>query len=478
MATLARADMVIPMRRSALLAVPLSFATLALPTWAVAQQSQGTTTSGTTTTGSSTATTPAAPAAKPCSGAPTLSGLRLNKVVKAQQGHARFMLGLRSSCDAQVVVKLTNLKDKKVVRTITGPQNDRAGQVWFLVQAVTDQGYQLTPGAYSVSITGTGAPGRASKALKRNFKLELTPPRGRLDGYTIPNLPAIARQLKIAEGGQLVTAVAPKGNLVTAGLRRGDVITKINNLDVTTPGQWTAALKTLPADVPVPVEYRRGAEVRTGTVQVPPDWNPAPDYAKTFKVLVKRNPTGLGYLLASARNRIDAAKPNEAQAQFDRWPKALQSTAIGQMLRGEILLAKNNLKGALAAYEAATKKDPGLAPALLGQGLVLSRLDRTADAVPVFQAAVTADPGNAIAQAFLAYALIATKQYDGAIAAATEAARLDPNYEDGHIALGLSLIATGQKPKGVAELKKGLLQMSDQKRADQLIAENLEPNAG
>ena len=140
--------MVIPMRRSALLAVPLSFATLALPTWAVAQQSQGTTTSGTTTTGSSTATTPAAPAAKPCSGAPTLSGLRLNKVVKAQQGHARFMLGLRSSCDAQVVVKLTNLKDKKVVRTITGPQDDRAGQVWFLVQAVTDQGYQLTPGAY------------------------------------------------------------------------------------------------------------------------------------------------------------------------------------------------------------------------------------------------------------------------------------------------------------------------------------------
>ncbi|MFM8827770.1 MAG: hypothetical protein ACKOGE_00585, partial [Actinomycetota bacterium] len=88
----------------------------------------------------------------------------------------------------------------------------------------------------------------------------------------------------------------------------------------------------------------------------------------------------------------------------------------------------------------------------------------------------TADPGNAIAQAFLAYALIATDQFDPAIAAATEAVRLDPNYEDGYVSLGLALIATNQKAKGVAELKKGLLLMSDQKRADQLIAENLEPN--
>lgn len=463
------------MRRSALLAVPLSFAALAVPTWAVAQQSQGTTTSGTTTTTGSSTT--AAPAAKPCPGAPRVSSVRLRRVVSAQQGHARFLLGMKTSCDATVTVKITSVKDKKVVRTLTGPQNDTAGQAWFLLQAVTDQGYQLTPGNYTATITATGAAGSSSRALRKPFKLQLTPPRGRLDGYTIPNLPAIARQLKIAEGGQLVTALAPKGNLVNAGLRRGDVITKVNDLDVSTPGQWTAALKALPADAPIAVEYRRGAEVRTGTIQVPPDWNPAPDYSKTFKVLVKRNPKSLGFLLASARDRIDAGKPDEAQAQLATWPRALQSTAVGQMLAGEILLAKNDLKGALAKYEGATKKDPALAPALLGQGLVLSRLDRTADAVPVFQAAVTADPGNAIAQAFLAYALIATKQYDAAIAAATEAARLDPNYEDGPVALGLALIATGQKAKGVAELKKGLLLMSDQKRADQLITENLEPNA-
>ncbi len=387
------------------------------------------------------------------------------------------MLGLISSCDATVTIRITSVKEKKVVRTITGRQDHAAGPVWFLVQAVTDQGYQLAPGRYSAAITATGARGTASRVLKRPFTLTLTPPRGRLDGYVVPNLPAIARQLKISPGGQLVTAVAAKGNLVTAGVRRGDVITKVNGLDVITPGQWTAALKALPADTPVPIEYRRGAEVRMGTLQVPPDWNPAPDYAKTFTVLVRRNPRTLGFLLASARDRLDAGKPAEAQAQFDTWPAGLRATAIGQMLRGEILIARDDLKGALAAYGAATAKDPALAPALLGQGLVLTRLERTGDAVPVFQATVAADPGNAVANAFLAYALVATKQYDGAIAAATEAARLDPNYEDGPIALGLALIATGEKAKGVAQLKKGLLQMADQKRADQLIAENLEPNA-
>ena len=465
--------MVIPMRRSALLAVPLTIAALAVPTWAVAQPAQGTTTSGTTpTTAGSTTPTTSTPA---YTGPPRLSALRLRKVVKAQQGHARFMLGMKSAGPGTFTVKITSVKDKKVVRTITSAANRPGGNVWFLVQAVNDQGYQLPSGPYSVRISLTDGQGRTAKALKRNFRLVLTPPRGRLDGFTVTNLPAIARQLKIPEGGQLVTALGAKGVLVTAGLRRGDVITRVNNVDVTTPGQWATALKALPADTAVPIEFRRGAEVRAGMISLPPDWNPAPSYEKAFKVLVRRNPNTLGYLLAAARDRLDAGKPDDAQKMLDTWPKGLKITAIGQMLQGEILLDKNDLEGSLGAYNRAVKKDPALAPALLGQGLVLSRLDRTAEAVPAFQAAGAADPFNAIAQAFLAYALIATDQFEPAIAAATEAVRLDPNYEDGYVALGLGLIATDQKARGVSELKKGLLLISDQERADELIAQHLEP---
>lgn len=462
------------MRRTAVLAVPLSIAALAMPAWAAAQQSQGTTTSGATPAQGTTPTMATQPS---YTGPPKVSDLRVRATVKAQQGHARFMLGMRTAGPATITITITSRKDKKVVRTIKGAAENAAGAAWFLVQAVNDQGYQLPPGTYTVSATAADAQGRVSGAVTRGVRLQLTPPRGRLDGFTVPNLPAIARQLQVPEGGQLVTALAPKGVMVTAGLRRGDVITKLNNLDVTTPGQWTAAVKALPADAPVPVEYRRAAEVRTGTIQVPPDWNPVPDYSRSFETAIRRDPRALGVRLAAVRSRIDAGKPDDAKKLLDGWSKGLRGTAIGDMAHGEILLAKDDVKGALAACEKATQRDPALAPALLCQGLALSRLDRTADAVPVFQAAVTADPGNAIAQAFLAYALVTAKQYEPAIAAATQASALDPNYEDGPIALGLALIASGQKARGVAQLKKGLLFMSDQKRADQLIKDNLNPNA-
>jgi hypothetical protein len=135
--------MVIRMRRSALMAVPLTVAVLAAPTWAVAQQSQGTTTSGSTpTTGAST--TPTTPR---YTGPPKLSALRLSKVVTSQQGHARFMLGMRSAGPITVTVKITSVKGKKLVRTMTSAADHPQGAVWFLVQAVNDQGYQLVPGA-------------------------------------------------------------------------------------------------------------------------------------------------------------------------------------------------------------------------------------------------------------------------------------------------------------------------------------------
>lgn len=457
------------------MAASLSIAVLGLPAGAWAQRSTGTAPTTTGTTPGATTTSATTPTVPRVTGPPALSVLRLRKTIAREQGHARFMLGVRSKTVATVTATIKDAKTKKVVRTLTSSQDHIQGQVWFLVQAVNDQGYQLPAGNYTVSIVAKNSQG-TSKPLTGKFLLSLTPPRGRLDGYTVPNLPAIARQLKIAPGGQLVTAVGVKGALVTAGLRRGDVITKIKDLDVSTPGQWQAAVKTLPADAPVSIEYRRGATVVSAVLQVPPDWTPAPDYAATFKVLVKRNPK-LGYMLASARNRIDVGKPDDAQKQLDVWSPAMKKTGIGQMLQGEILTAKNDLKSALAAYLRATTADPTLAPALLGEGLVLSRLDRTAEAVPVFQAAVAQDPGDAVSQAFLAYALVATNQNDAAIAAATTASTLDTKYEDGLIALGLAQIAAGQKAQGVASLKRGLLLMSDQARADKLIAESLEPNA-
>ena len=278
---------------------------------ALAQTSTGTgsTTSGTTSAGTTTPTT----TVTPVTGPPALSKLRLAKTVVSEQGHARFMLGVTAKTQGTVTVTITDPKTKKVVRTVTSAQDHIQGPVWFLIQAVNDQGYQLPAGPYAVQVQEKNSSG-TSKALKGKFSLQLTPPRGRLDGYTVPNLPAIARQLKIAPGGQLVTALGAKGALVNAGLRRNDIITKINNLDVTTPGQWQAAIKALPADAPFPIEYHRGDQVVTAQVQLPPDWTPAPDYAPTFKVLLKRESKKpvLGNLVANVRSKIDAGKLPDA----------------------------------------------------------------------------------------------------------------------------------------------------------------------
>lgn len=460
------------MRRSVSLAVPLAIAALAVPSWAVAQP-----TATAPPAAEPAATTPAA-TAPPYTGPPKIWGLRLRTVVTAQQGHARFMLGFTSAGPATFVITISSKKGKAltVVRTITSAADEPGGKVWNLVQAVNDQGYQLPSGIYNAKVTATDAQGRVAKPLTKNFRLTLTPPRARIDCYTVPNLAQIARQMRIPPGGQLVTALGPKGVCVTAGLRRGDVITKINNLDVTNAGAWRAALMALPADTDMPIEYRRGAEARVGTVKFPPDWNPAPAYDKAFPVLLKRTPGMLGYMLAAGRDRIDAGKPKDAQTLFEGWATGLATTGVGQMHQAEILLAEDDLKGALGAYNRAVAKAPTLAPALVGRGLVLSRLERHEEAVIAFQAAVQADPADAIAQAFLAYALIRIDQFEPAVAAASDAIRLDPTYADGYIALGLALIGLDQKPKGVGQLKKGLLLMSDDARAATIISESLEPN--
>ena len=432
----------------------------------------GTTTTGTTGTGSTTTTTtPVDPG-----GPPKLSALKLAKVVTAQQGHARFLVGLRTRTTATVTVQVYAAKGEKLIRTVTSTQPHAPGRVYFLIEATTEQRYQIPAGVYRQRNQATDAEGRQSNMLKGSFRLKLTTPRGRLDAYTVPLYPALARQMGLQPGGQLVAAVAPGGAAVKAGLRRGDVITSLAGKPVDTLGAWQATLRSIPAETPVPLEYRRGTEVRQGTLSLPPDWTPVADYAPAFKVILEREPKVLAYQLAAARQRIDADKPDEAQTMLDAWPASYRKTAIGQMLQAEILLAQDDVKGALGAYNRAVKADPDLAAAQLGRGLALSRQGRTQEAAAAFGTAEEEDPGDAVAAAFKAYALLATDDTAGALESANRAVALDKLYEDGPIARGLALLAASRRLDGVKALKQGLLLLADPTRAQQLITENLEPN--
>ena len=89
--------------------------------------------------------------------------------------------------------------------------------------------------------------------------------------------------------------VGPKGTVATAGLRRGDVITKVDGKPVAGPGAWATALRALPAEKAVAVEFVRKGAATTVTVEPKPDWEAAPDYAKSLGVAVKREPTSIAY---------------------------------------------------------------------------------------------------------------------------------------------------------------------------------------
>ena len=433
-----------------------------------------------TTAAPATTTAPAVTApgsTAPVATAPSLTSLRLAKVVSAQQGHAQFLVGARLGTPSKLTVRLISAKTKALVRSTTGDAVHPAGRAYMLIEATTEQRYQIPAGVYRLEVQATDSQGRVSNVLKGSFRLNLTPPRGRFEAYTVPLWPSVSRQLGIPPAGnQLVAAVAPGSALAKAGLRRGDVVTAIANHPVALEGQMTTALRTLPANQPVPVQILRDGASRTITVTPPPDWTPAADYARALGVVVRRDPNGLAYAYAQVKQLIDAGKPDDAAKLLDAWRPAWRNGGVGQLLLGDILSAKGQAKQALGAYNRAQAADPGMTAAQFGRGLSLSTLKRTPEAADAFARVLALDPYDAAAASFRAYLLVKADAPQDALTAAEQSIELDAAYEDGYLARGLALLADSKRADGLRALKTGLLLLPDAARAKQIIATNLEPN--
>lgn len=425
-----------------------------------------------TPTSPTTPTTPTNPA--PAAGPPKLSSLRLPAVVSAQQGHARFLVGVRLSAPAKLTIQVMSSAGR-VVQAKTDATARRAGRVYVRIEAVDTRGFQLLQGAYTLRIQAADARGRTSPALKGPFRLRLTAPRGLFDAYAVPLWRAFRRQVGTTTPGQLVAVVGPKGVVATAGLRRGDVITGLNGAAVAQPGAWQTALRGLPAEKAVEIQYVRKGQTLTASLQPKPDWEAAPDYAKSLAVAVKRDPRVLAYAVAQVRQLIDGAKLADAKALIDEWPAAWRRSAPGQLVQGDLEAKAGRWKQALGAYNRARKKDKTLAAAEFGRGLALSELKKTNPSIVAFGAAATLDPTDASAFGFRAYALLQADRDADAVAAARQAVALDPRYADGFLPFGIALIATGDKPAGVKALRRGLVLLEEPERADQLIAQHLDP---
>lgn len=427
--------------------------------------------STTTTTTTPTTTAPTAPA-----GPPRLTNLKVPATVEARQGHARFLVGVRTATDAKLTLQLTSVKDNLLVKTVQSTRTEKAGRVYFLVEATNNSRFQLPAGKYRLRVQATDAQNRVSPPLQKVVTLKLTTPRGRLDAYMLPMWGAIARSAGLpARGGQFVAAVAPRGDVAKAGIKRGDVITSINEIPTLTPGGLATALRALPADTAVPVELRRGTDQLTVQLKVPPDWNVAPDLSRSFTVIVKRNPKVLAYSIAQVRYLVEQGKTDDAQGLIDAWTPAWKASAPGQAVQAQLFERSGQAKKALGFWNRALSKDPRMAAAAFGRAIALNGLGKDDQAAQAFADARKLDPKDASAAAFEAFSLIRAEKVDQSREPALAAETLDPGYADAKVAAGIALIQTRNPARGIVKLREGLILTDDPTRAQSIIDQYLEP---
>ena len=426
--------------------------------------------------GAPATTAPAPATTAPATAAPpAIDSVRLPRTISSQQGHARFLVGVRLATRSKLTIQVIAATGGKVVRTITDSAARPAGRAYVRLEAVDGRGYQLLQGNYRLRMQATDAAGKVSAAVEAPFQLTLTPPHGLFDAYTVPLWRAFTRQAGTTTPGQLVAVVGPKGPAAAAGLRRGDVITSLNGKPVAAPGAWAVALRALPADTAVTVEYLRKGATRTGMIEAGPDWEPAPDFATSLAVAVRRDPRSLAYAVAQARQLIDAGTLDEAATAMSAWPKAWRTSAPGELTQGDLQIKRTRWKQALGAYNRARARDRTMAAAEFGRGVALSSLKKTRPSATAFAAAGRLDPTDPAPPAFQAYALLNLDDDAGALAASQRAVSLDTRYADGFLPYGISLLAAGDRAGGVKMLRRGLVLLEDPDRAASLIAEHLDP---
>jgi hypothetical protein len=406
---------------------------------------------------------------------PVLVSLISPRVVTAQQGHARFLVGARLSMPARLVVRITRVSTKRVITTVTTAGIHKAGRVFLLIQATDSQGYQLPSAAYSVFIGATSAGGRNAKGYSYPLQLNYTPPRGVLDWFTVQNDADIRSSLNLHSSvGQVVTAVNPGGPVAHAGILRGDVIMKINGVSVTTPGGLARATRLLPADTPVQIQLLRSTTLETKTITAAPDWYAIPNLGSQLGAAAASKTFGYSYALASYDIAMGDLGP--ASKIIASWSKANAATATAQLARAQLMAAEHNQPSALAYWTRALAINGSLSQAAFGQGIADNAMGNDPAAANAFANAARLDPASAADLAYQALALEQVRLPYLAIPPAGAAVSIDPTDPNALAAEGVALIQSGQRSVGFAALEHGLVLTDDPARAQFLISPFLEPS--
>lgn len=406
--------------------------------------------------------------------APKLSDLLIPTTVTAQQGHARFLVGVRTSLPATIIVRVTDLSTKKLMNTVAEPSPHKAGRAFILVQAVDARGYQLPQGSFSVWIGAKGTDGKDAVALTHTIRLAYTTPRGVLDWFTIPMSADVRSSLALhTSTGQFVAAVVPGSAVAKAGIARGDVVTRIDGVNVATGGGLTRALRDLPAGRAVPVVLLRGTTTLTKTLTAPADWNLVPSMLGSLQTTARSKKLAYAYALAD----YDITQGNTAAAAsaMAGWSSTWKATALGQVAQAQLAAAEGQQSAARTHWGDALAKAPGLSAAAFGEGIALDALGNDPAAANAFQQSAVLDPASSSAPAYEALALEQAGLPYLAVAPAVQAVGVDPDDPNALAADGIAWLQTEHRSAGITQLERAIDLTDSASRAQLLITDYLEP---
>jgi hypothetical protein len=406
---------------------------------------------------------------------PGLSSFAVPRTVVGQQGHARFLVGVRISKPARVVVRLTLVSNHHLLKTVTTGGIHKAGRVFLLVQATDNQGYQLPAAAYSIFVGASGTGGRNARSRTFPMQLTYTAARGILDWYTMPNGTAVRSSLGLrASTGQVVVAVHPGGALAKAGLARGDVVQSINGIDTGSPGGYARAIRLLPASTPVPIVVLRGTTPVTLTATLPPDWYTV---SNLLSPIGQASATGrFAYNVALVDYDISIGRLTQATRIIRSWKGSNSGSTIAQQARAHLAVAQQHQQAALTFWSRALSADGSQSLAAFGQGLAYDALHNDPAAANAFARAAGIDPTSATAPAYQALALEQSHLPFLAVRPASDALAIDATDPNALAATGIAFVQTGQRALGITDLERGITLTDDPARAQLLISTFLEPS--
>jgi len=160
--------------------------------------------------------------------------------------------------------------------------------------------------------------------------------------------------------------------------------------------------------------------------------------------------------LAAAIEAVRAGRLDEAARMLEADGDVALTTAVGQNIRGDILLKQGRHRDALKAFDAAVRLAPSAAEGYCNRGVALQELGRLGEALAAEDRAIRQRFDYATAHFNRGNILKALGRGEDAVAAYGRAVNAQPSFADAFLNRGMSLVALRRPLQALADFDRAL----------------------